>query len=1020
MSERYLGWLWSNRFSVLLVAALTLGAGWLSLGALPESIFPDVSFPKVSVLVSDGRLPVKLMLLEVTKPLEQAAQGEPGVRVVRSQTGNGLSKLHVYFTSSVNPQLAFLMLQSRLAHVALPAGAAISSRLMTPEIYPFAEYALASDTLTSAQMQPVFAFQVRPALTSIRGVYQVTGTGLGWPQIDVRLSRRRLAEHDLRATQVIAALRAAQGPFFSGVLQSFHQQFVVATTPRPIDAKQLADFTLPLGPPGPGGARAPLPLNALGTIKLASPPLLREAALPGVKHALVVDVQAQEGADQVAVGHAVRAEIAALKDQLPSGVRFVRVYDLSSLISSSLRDVWIALVLGSVIAWFVVLLFLRRLSAALAIVLVVPLSVSAALLALHALGYGLNVMTLGGLAAAVGALVDHAIVVMERGIAATGASRASRLRSAIAQASRILLPMTLATLTSCLVFAPLIALSGTIGLLFRQMSVAIVVALIASQIVAVVVTPVIAVWLGSARQAAHSRTGLRVRHLYMRTVIAGMRRPWLAVVVGAALAALAALSFVHLPTAFLPPWDEGVVAIPFRTPIGSSVAETTRIGRSLMKRALADKAVTRASLVVGRGFGNAYSTPNKGALTLVLKNNRRASTRAVMNRLHTAFRAMDPALIALGGSQIMVNRLGDLSGSHAPLEIFLFGSSASALNRTGAALAAALRASHAFQSVTFKSPSAGPELDVSPRAKAQLYGVSAADIARTLRLRLWGERAGFLLAGEQILPIRVTTSGRTQSLGSVSSLPIRLTAKNYAPLTSVGRFATRGAVPYVTHQNLVPDAYLWLQPKQGEGLSTAAARAKQIIAAQRLPKGTTAVLGGYYLQQKQSFFQMELILAATLLVLLILFGFQFGAQTMALAAMASIALSAPGGLMALAITGTKLDSTAFLGLLLVFAVAVNNVILIFSPRVGGLGGRSGPAQVALSAGGRMRPIMMTMLADIAGFLPLAIGVGRGTELLQPLAIAVIGGLTLAVVGSLWLAPVLFAMLYRASLRFGGV
>jgi len=157
---------------------------------------------------------------------------------------------------------------------------------------------------------------------------------------------------------------------------------------------------------------------------------------------------------------------------------------------------------------------------------------------------------------------------------------------------------------------------------------------------------------------------------------------------------------------------------------------------------------------------------------------------------------------------------------------------------------------------------------------------------------------------------------------------------------------------------------------------------------------------------------MELILGGTLLILLILFGFQFGGQSMAGAAMVSIALSAPGGLLALVVTGTKLDSTAFLGLLLVFAIAVNNVILIFAPRAGGLGKRRGPAQVALSAGQRLRPILMTMLADIAGFLPLAIGVGRGTALLQPLAVAVMGGLTLAVFSSLWLAPVLYAGVYH--------
>ena len=1027
MIPRLLRALWTNRFSVLLLAALVLGAGWATLGRLAETVFPDLSFPKVVVLVSDGQVPVKLMLLAVTRPLELAAQGEPGVRVVRSQTGNGISKLHVYFTSGTDPELAYLLLQARLAHVKLPPGAAMTVRLQTPEVYPFAEYALVSNTTDSAAMQPVFAFQIRPALIGVPGVYKVSGTGRGWPEVDVRLSQRRLAAHDLTAAQVIAALRGAQGPFFSGVLQAYHQQFVVATDPRPADASALARLMLPLGAPnGADGARAPLALGDLARISTGPPPLIRQAAVAGWRHALVIDVQAQSGVDQVALGRAVRARIAALRRELPPGLRIVPIYDLSGLIASSLHDVWLALILGSAIAWAVVLGFLRRFAAALATLLVVPLSIAATLLVLHALGYGLNIMTLGGLTAAIGALVDHAIVVMERGMheaAQPGADdgAAARRRRAIAGVGAILPAMTGATLTSCLVFVPLIALTGTIGLLFRQMAVTIVVALLVSQAVALVVTPVLALWLASGNPPAPRAAGweARLRRWYLRHLVRAMRRPWPAALVVAALAGVTLLALARLPTGFLPPWDEGVVSVPFRTPVGSSVAETTRVGRTLMRVALADPAVARASVVVGRSFANPRAVPNKGALALVLKQHRTASTQTVMARLHTAFRAADPALIALGGSQVMVNRLGDLSGAHAPLEVFLFGADSAALHAAGARLAASFRRSGKFQSIVFKSPSAGAEIAVRPGAVAGLDGLLPADLARALRLRLWGERAGFLLGGEQVLPIRVSTGpAAPPALGDIGALPVRLphaATPAYAPLSGLARLRTHGSVPFVTHQALVPDAYLWLRPAAGEGLSAAAADARAVIARAHLPAGMTAVLGGYYRQQTRSFRQMAEVLSGTLLILLVLFGFQFGGQRYALPALGAIALAGPGALAALLLAGLNLDSTAFLGILLVFAIAVNNVILIFAlrPPLGAHpGARHGPAQVALAAGARLRPILMTMLADIGGFLPLAIGIGRGTALLQPLAVAVMGGLALAVFSSLWLAPVLFAALHR--------
>ncbi len=1021
--SRYLHALWTNRFSVLLLALLVLGAGAAVLPRLSETIFPDVAFPKVVVLVTDGQQPVKLMLLQVTRPLELAAQGEPGVRLVRSQTGNGLSKLHVYFTGRVNPELAYLLLQARLAHVALPPGAEMTVRLQTPEVYPFAEYALVSNTLNSAQMQSTFAFQVRPALIEVPGVYTVTGTGRGWPEVNINLSPRRLAQHRLSAEQVMNALRATQGPYFSGVLHAYHQQFIVSTTPRPSNPVDLASLTLPLGAKGPNARRLPIPLDALGSVHVGSPPLLVEAAVNGWRHALIINIAPQIGVNQVALGRSVRRRIATLQTRLPAHMHLVPIYDLSGLIARSLHDVWVALVLGSIIAWLVVVLFLRRIGAALATLLVVPLAIAATLLVMRLFGLGLNVMTLGGLTAAIGALVDHAIVVMERGLDVHGSNPRERRRQAVSAVGHLLVPMTLATLTASLVFLPLILLSGTIGLLFRQMALTIVVALVTSQLVALAVTPVFAIWLAGKRKYSSSHdTASRLRRWYVHHLVGSMRRPWLAVPVILILAAIGVVALRSLPTAFLPPWDEGVVAVPYRTPVGSTVAETLRVGRELMRIAQQDPAVARTSVVIGRSFANPRSTPNKGALTIVLKRHRLVSTTAVMTRLHKAFRAADPALVALSQAQVMVNRLGDLSGSHAPLEVFLFGASQTALHNAGARLAMAFRQSGKFGSVVFKSLSAGPELKLHPRPDLGLYGLTPSDLARRLRLRLWGERAGFLLRGQQVLPIRVRLGGAPLTPGRISTVPVPLPAANtqaesttapevYAPVDALARVALQGVVPFATHQALIPDAYLWLRPRGGEGLSEAASTARRLIARTHLPGGMTVVLGGYYAQQKQSFRQMAMVLAATLLTLLVLFGFQFGSQAKALAAMTSIAVAAPGAVAALVVARLDLDSTAFLGVLLVFAIAVNNVILIFSVRAHP-GTRHGPAQAALAARTRVRPILMTMLADVGGFLPLAIGTGRGTELLQPMAMAVMGGLALAMVSSLWLAPVIYAGLYR--------
>jgi len=1007
----YLRFLWDNRFTMALLAVLLIAAGVIAFEEMPQSIFPAVNFPKVSVLVHTQDLPVKFMLLDVTRPLEEAAKGEPGVTMVRSQTGNGLTKLHVYFDTHTTPYLAYLMLQARLSHIPLPPGAVMSVRLMAPNIYPIAEYALVSNRIDSSAMMPSFAFTIRPALLSVAGVYHVNDVGRGWPEVDIRLSPRRLAQYHLTAAAVVLALRARQGPFFSGVIDAFHEQFILATTPRPVSATALGTVTLPLGLPNAAGVRAPLALGALGRISTGPPPLIREAAVAGYRHALLIDVAAQQATNQVTVADAVRREMQVLAPRLPAGVHLVPIYDLSGLIGSSLKDVWIALGLGSLIAFGVVFLFLGRLDASLATLAVIPLAVAATMIVLNALGFGIDIMTLGGITAAIGALVDHAIVIVERGMHDLEGDAPSRRRIALAHVSDILPLMTMATLTACVIFVPLVFLSGTIGLLFRHMALAIVIALITSQIIAATITPILAMWVATRARQVRRLPGERwVHRQYGRALVRGMRAPWLAVPLVLVLLLGAGIGAVLLPTAFLPHWDEGIFVVPFRTPVGSGIAETTRVGRDLMRIAMKDPDVARVSLVVGRGLGNAYATPNKGGLTLVLKTHRARSTTAVMGRLRHAFRRAAPDLTTLETMQVMINRLGNLSGSHAPLQIELFGGDTATLHRAGERLTRALEASHDFQSIVFKSPSAGPEIAITPRAMAGMEGFPPLAISQALKTRFWGRQAGFLLHGEQILPIRVQLSGEDSANPvNFADTPVRLPNGVVTPLSQVARVAVQGVVPYVTHQNLVPYAAIKFSPAGGEGLAAAAAKADAVIEAVRLPRGVTSVIGGYYREQTKSFRQMGVILAGALFMLLVLLGLQFGSQKAALAAMFSIGLAAPGALLLLVVTHTDLDSTAFLGILLVFAIAVNNVILIFASARHSGGNRPGPASVAFAARQRLRPILMTMLADVLGFMPLAIGIGRGTDLLQPLAIAVMGGLILGTVMTLWLAPVLYVV-----------
>ena len=1015
--RRYLESLWTNRVTLAVVALFVLAAGYVAFLALPRSVFPNVQFPRVSVLVSDGYLPVKIMLVRVTQPLEEAAKGVPDVTIVRSNTSPGLTKIHIFFDSAARPNRAFLTLQARLAQVALPAGAHVTTRLMMPNIYPFAEYALVSSRQTSSQMRPLYAFAVKPKLLDVPGVYTIQGIGRGWTQVAVTLSPRRLAIHGLSSADVVRLLQEHQGPYFAGMLSAFHQQFLLTAHGRPDTLAGLRRLPVPVR----GGV---IPLDELGNVSEAPPPRVRGAAVAGWPHAVLIDIAAQAGADVDSVAQQVGNAVVRLRQALPHDVRLVKDYDFSQLIRQSLGDVWNALLLGTVITWVVLLLFLRRFDTAVATVVIVPLALAATLVVMHLLGLGINIMTLGGLTAAIGVLVDHAIVVIEQAFHGSGAGDArARRTAALAAAGAVLPMMTVATATSALVFLPLVFLSGTIGILFRQMAIALVSALVISQAVALTITPVLAAALAQREpsRARSWRWARRARIGYARSLRRVLRRPARVLPVMIILAILAGAAFWYLPTAFLPSWDEGLIAVPFRTPVGRSVSDTLAVGRGLMAIARRDPVVRAASLVVGQSLGNPRATPNKGDVVIVLHRRRTVSTEQVIHQLMQQFRSAYPGLLMLKMHQIEVTQLGNLSGAHSPLDVDLFGPRPGQLSRWAQRATAALKRSRTFANVSYGTPSAGSELRLTLRRRGVEAGLTPVMLARQVRQAFWGETAGFLLRGSEILPISVRQARPRR--GTFDHLLPDLWVNtpdppSWRPLSTVARAELVPSVPFVAHQNLVPYADIQLRPRRGVGLNQAAAAARAIMAAVHLPAGISSTIGGYYREQTRSFAQMGVTLAAALGVLVILVGFQLRGQRPALAVLVATALSAVGALAALLLRGIPLDSTSFLGLLLVFAIVVNNGILIFGTA---RQRRAVPGRihVELSARRRLRPIMMTMLADVLGFLPLAVGIGHGTDLLKPLATAVMGGLSVAIFLSLYLGPMLYVWMLPARLQ-GGV
>lgn len=1021
---KLLVFLWRNRASVFLSGLLVLITGWIAFQQLPRSIFPNIVFPRVTVLISAGNLPVKYMLLKITEPLEQRAKNVPGVWKVNSQTGIGLSKLHVYFSQNTPPQTAFLMLQARLAGIHLPPQAKMTIKLMTPHIKPFAQYALVSNQVTSSQMRALFAYNIRPALLSLPGVYRVQGIGRGWPEIQLTLNPRKLAEHQISLSQVLTEMHHL-GTYYAGKLNQFHEQFNLITQKRPSSLQALSQLPIARSISASTAAEPPITLSDLGTLAITPPPRMIGSEVAGYRHALLINISAQANTNISSISNRISRRIHSLRQQLPSHIRLVRIYNFSHLVNSSLKSVWIALIIGSLLALAVVYLFLKQLNTAIATILIVPLSLAATFGILKLIGFGMNIMTLGGLAAAIGALMDHAIVIMEQASRSPSLIDSHPLKQRIPQTltniAKILPMMTLATVSSLIVFIPLIMLSGTLGLLFRHMALTIVIALITSQIVAITLTPLIAAIIPHSTRIPTPRlkqksSGFRTfKMVYAKALSHGFKHPWIIWPVIVLLIGIGIGSGLHLPTAFLPQWDEGAIAIPFRTPVGFSVAQTLAVEKRLANAIAQDPDIAHVSGVAGRSLENPRSTPNKGDLVVILKKDRSWSTQKIMSDLRQQIRTMEPNLIELKLHQILINRFQNLSGSQAPLVLYLFGHNMKALHHYGQVLIQKIQKSHQFINSVLKSPSAGPQIIISPDIRASLQNMTPRKLATAVLARQWGVRDGALLFGSQIFPIRVTIRRpheSYQTLQDLSQTEMMNDKDQFFELSHYAHLHIQGSSSFVTHHNLAPYAYILAAPIAGEGLEQAALNLHKIINATHIPTGISATIGGYYRQQRKSFEQMSWILVIALLLLVIAFGFQFSGQRPAITAIIGLALTAPGAFIALNMTHTALDSTAFLGLLLVFSVTVNNMILIFASARTISKGTPSLNAIKHASLRRLKPILMTMIADVLGFLPLALGIGRGTDLLRPLAIGMTGGMILAAVVSLWIVPVLYAQMLK--------
>jgi len=980
------------------VAAALVVSGAFAALSLPSAIYPPLQFPRIVIVAHAGTLPPQSTSLIVTRPIEQAIMAVPGVRRVRSKSIRGGSEISAQFDPSTDMIVALQMVQNRIAEITddLPAGTELQTERMTPAIFPVFILSI-TGALPTADLYDYANFVMMPEIARVPGAGVIQVQASDTREIEVILDPARLAAAELTVRDVSDALKAQNVIVPVGRFQESGLQHLTLASGAWKDIDQIAAAPIKVK----NGAA--IRVQDVGTVTRGAPD--RTMLITGNgRDAVSMSIAQQIGANVLDLKAGVDGVLANLTKVLPAGIKISRVYDLAEFVEDSIASVRDAIVIGGVLAIVVLLVFLRDWRLTMIAALSLPMAVVPTFAFMWLFGGTINLMSMGGLAVAIGLVIDDAVVVVENVHRRAGEGGTS----VIDAVQQLLAPLLSSTLTTVVVFAPLSLLAGVPGQFFRALSLSLSVAVLISLALSITVVPLMARW--AAAHHVPSESAGRLDAAYGRLLGRMVGRPLVAVVAAILLATITVVLFSQVGTGFLPAADEGGFVLDYLTPAGSALSETDRQVRAIEKVISSTPEVASYSRRTGSELGMFATALNTGDVLVRLKPRRereRASEEIiedVRERVHKAAPLVDVEFI-----QLQQDMLGDLEGSPEPIEVKIFGDDPDRLAALAEPVEAMLNKVDGVVDVVGVQHG-NPEVTwtVDPIAAGR-YGLTVEQVADQMEGNWLGEVATDLRLADRTVPVRVRLPDAFRfDPSKLPSTQIRTAEGKPFPVSEVARMSRANGQSELRRENLRPMAAVSGR-LEGRDLGSAIADVRANLETLKLPIGYTYEIGGQYEAQRQAFRELLMVFALAVVLVFTILVVHFRAWLPATLILLAAPLSLGGALLLLWLTGTDLNISSAMGLILLVGLVVKNGIMLldFSEK---LHAEGEPFERAIAHAGRirLRPILMTTFCTLFGLLPLALGLGAGAELQQPLALAVIGGLALSTPVTLLAVPGLYA------------
>ncbi len=997
--------IFAYRKPILGILILLLVGGIFAYRNIQVSLFPEKTFPKIKVIAEAGDQPVDLMMLAITQPLENAVNQVQGVQMVRSTTSRGSTELSVYLDWSVDMDVSMQRVNSRINQIqnTLLPNTAISVEKMSPSILPVMDFALTSDSHDLIELRNLGLYTIRPYLSRVSGVSNVQIMGGRTKEYWIVLQPDKLSSLNVTPTAIADALNNTNFIQSNGLASDYHRLYLTLTDATVHSKKEVEDIVVR------SNNQRVLRLSDLATVELHEQQEFTRIEANG-HEAVLVNVVKQPSTNLIALSDDVAAKVKELQNILPADVKLTPTYVQADFVSQAVKSVTDSILIGLALAIVVTILFLRSLRASLVILLTIPIIMASSILMLYVLGYTLDIMTLGGIAAAVGLIIDDAVVIVEQIHRVEEENRGRSDAKTVRQAIDYLFPAMIgSSLSTIVIFIPFVLMSGVAGAFFQVLAVTMVVTLTCSFLITWLGMPLIYGLFSFIKQkhgdhAPHPTIG-RVLGVFIH-------RPWLALSLAAAMALAVGLIYPHLETGFLPEMDEGSIVLDYHSAPGTSLDETN-VMLSAVDRQIVQlpevKAFTRRT---GAQMGFFITEPNRGDYLISLKKDRNRTTNEVIDDLRGHIEATQPGL-AVDFGQVIGDMLGDLMSEPNPVEVKIFGNQPNEFrplaNQVAGIVEGVAGTADVFNGVTI----AGPSVVFKPRSGAlRQYGLTPLDLQSQLTTRLMGNEVGRIMEGTQFVKMRLKYPASGTGLIALEQSPMFTADGRRRPLSDFATVRVDSGVAEIERENLQPMVAVTASLANRDLGSVIQEIQQKVSRRVTLASGQHIEYGGAYAQQQQSFRELLLILiSASLLVFVVLLFLFRDLKAAGLILFISV-LGVSGSFIALFVTNTPLNVGSYTGIIMIVGIIAENAIFTFQQFH--IHHRTAPVsesiEFAISA--RIRPKLMTASSAIIALMPLALGIGTGAELHQPLAIAVIGGFCAALPLLLLLFPGLLRLAYR--------